>query len=110
MYPYVAIDAVRSWHGSKRTIVQMEKGTIPSVTLEQAQANYAFAIDKGLKKVLAKMGISMLSSYHGAQIFEAIGIGDDLLARGVLKRSEHPAARVFDQGGGGGAHGDYPFF
>ncbi|WP_306598644.1 glutamate synthase large subunit [Geothrix sp. 21YS21S-2] len=40
----------------------------------KAEANYIKALKKGLLKTMAKMGISTLSSYQGAQIFEAIGI------------------------------------
>src|ERR1700722_3920506 len=41
---------------------------------------YVHALDKGLLKVMSKMGISCLSSYQGAQIFEAIGIGQETIA------------------------------
>lgn len=44
----------------------------------KARQNYFKAIDKGLLKILSKMGISTLRSYHGAQIFEAIGLGKDV--------------------------------
>jgi glutamate synthase (NADPH/NADH) large chain len=43
--------------------------------------HYVHALGKGLLKVMSKMGISCLSSYQGAQIFEAIGIGADTIAR-----------------------------
>ncbi len=43
--------------------------------------HYVHALDKGLLKVMSKMGISCLSSYQGAQIFEAIGIGRETIAR-----------------------------
>ena len=46
-----------------------------------AEANYIKAVDKGLKKVMSKMGISTIRSYRGAKIFESIGLGDDLLKR-----------------------------
>ena len=45
------------------------------VTPAQARANYKAAIGAGLLKVMAKMGISTLLSYRGAQIFEALGLG-----------------------------------
>ncbi len=44
-----------------------------------AQKNYIKAIDKGLLKVMSKMGISTLTSYKGAQLFEAIGISQDVI-------------------------------
>ncbi len=46
-----------------------------------AEANYIKAMDKGLKKVMSKMGISTIRSYRGAKIFESIGFGEDLLRR-----------------------------
>lgn len=46
-----------------------------------AEANYIKAVDKGLKKVMSKMGISTIRSYRGAKIFESIGLGEDLLSR-----------------------------
>ncbi|MBN2544654.1 MAG: glutamate synthase large subunit [Spirochaetes bacterium] len=50
-----------------------------SVTLEDAIDNYINAIKKGLLKTLSRMGISTLRSYQGAQIFEAIGISEDII-------------------------------
>ena len=46
-----------------------------------AEANYIRAVDKGLKKIMSKMGISTIRSYRGAKIFESIGLSDDLLRR-----------------------------
>jgi glutamate synthase (NADPH/NADH) large chain len=43
-----------------------------------ATKNYIKAIDKGLLKIMSKMGISTLTSYKGAQLFEAIGLSDEL--------------------------------
>ncbi|MGN0201484.1 MAG: glutamate synthase large subunit [Candidatus Cryptobacteroides sp.] len=44
-----------------------------------AEKNYIKAVDKGLKKILSKMGISTIRSYRGAKIFESIGLGEDIL-------------------------------
>ena len=44
-----------------------------------AEKNYIKAVDKGLKKIMSKMGISTIRSYRGAKIFESIGLGEDLL-------------------------------
>lgn len=44
-----------------------------------AEANYINAVKKGLLKIMAKMGISTIRSYRGAQIFEAIGLSEGLL-------------------------------
>lgn len=46
-----------------------------------AEKNYIKAIDKGLLKVMSKMGISTITSYKGAQLFEAIGVSDDMVKR-----------------------------
>lgn len=45
----------------------------------KAMTNYRKALEKGLLKIMSKMGISVLNSYQGAQIFEAIGIGKDVM-------------------------------
>ncbi|HEY3819469.1 MAG TPA: glutamate synthase large subunit [Polyangiaceae bacterium] len=47
----------------------------------ERQSHYVHALDKGLMKVMSKMGISCLSSYQGAQIFEAVGIGRETIDR-----------------------------
>lgn len=44
-----------------------------------AEANYIKAVKKGLLKIMAKMGISTIRSYRGAQIFESIGLSENLL-------------------------------
>ena len=46
---------------------------------DTARANFIKAIDKALLKVFSKMGISTLQSYHGAQMFEAVGICQELV-------------------------------
>ena len=40
------------------------------MSIRDAQKNYKKALEKGILKILSKMGISLLSCYHGAQIFE----------------------------------------
>ena len=85
------------------------------VTVEKACKNYVKSISKALLKIIAKMGISTIQSYRGAQIFEAIGlntalvdkyftgtpsrvegIGIDILASECLSRHHkaYPAART----------------
>ena len=46
-----------------------------------AETHYIKAVDKGLKKIMSKMGISTIRSYRGAKIFESIGLSEDLLHR-----------------------------
>jgi glutamate synthase (ferredoxin) len=87
--PYLALESVRHWWSDSRTQKLMESGKLPVSTLNGAQDNYRKAVDAGLLKILSKMGISLITSYQGAQIFEAIGIGEDLLElafRGTTSR------------------------
>ena len=55
------------------------KGKLDNITPEKAVTNYRKALEKGLLKIMSKMGISVLNSYQGAQTFEAIGIGPDVV-------------------------------
>ncbi len=58
------------------------KGYVSSrFTQQQAIENYITAVKKGLLKVMSKMGISTLRSYRGSQIFEAVGLGRELIDR-----------------------------
>ena len=58
----------------------LSEGTLPEeLTYEKAIKNYLKAIRKGMFKVFAKMGISTIQSYRGAQIFEAIGLSEDVV-------------------------------
>ncbi|MDP4680450.1 MAG: glutamate synthase large subunit, partial [Cyclobacteriaceae bacterium] len=53
--------------------------------------NYRYGIGKGLLKILSKMGISTLQSYQSAQIFECVGLGQDVIEKcfkGTLSRLE----------------------
>jgi len=71
VYPYLAYATVDE-------IVREGRKT-GTLTVEQARKNFVKAVDKGLLKVMSKMGISTLDAYCGAQIFEALGIGQELL-------------------------------
>ena len=79
--PYLALETVRQWWSESRTQKLVQTGKL-ELTMVGAQSNYRKAINAGLLKILSKMGISLISSYQGAQIFEAIGIGTDLLELG----------------------------
>jgi glutamate synthase domain-containing protein 2/glutamate synthase domain-containing protein 3 len=71
--PYLAIETIEELAAS---------GELPGgVTPEQAVKNYIKAVNKGLLKVFSKMGISTLQSYRGAQVFEAIGLNEELVNR-----------------------------
>nr|YP_010198941.1 glutamate synthase [Hydropuntia urvillei]UAD88390.1 glutamate synthase [Hydropuntia urvillei] len=77
--PYMAFLTVRQWWHNPRTQKLMFNDKLPKITLMDAQHNYRCAIETGLLKILSKMGISLLSSYHGAQIFEILGLGKDIV-------------------------------
>jgi len=51
------------------------------ISKPQAIQNYITAINKGILKVMSKMGISTLQGYKGAQVFEAIGLNDDVITK-----------------------------
>ena len=71
VYPYLAFASIADIiHEGRKT---------GALTEEQAVKNFVKAVDKGLLKIMSKMGISTLDSYCGAQIFEAVGIGQELL-------------------------------
>ena len=67
--PYLAFETV---HDQLRQ--EMIKGE-PA----EAERRYVKAVNKGIVKVMSKMGISAVQSYHGAQIFEAIGLSQDFI-------------------------------
>jgi glutamate synthase (NADPH/NADH) large chain/glutamate synthase (ferredoxin) len=60
---------------------QAELKDIESLSFVKAVTNYRSALELGLLKIMSKMGISVLGSYHGAQIFEAVGIGPAVIAK-----------------------------
>ncbi|MDR2982715.1 MAG: glutamate synthase large subunit, partial [Puniceicoccales bacterium] len=71
VYPYLAYQVIHD--------LKAEGKVDDAVSLEKAYANYRKATGKGLLKIMSKMGISSLSSYQGAQVFEALGIGEDVI-------------------------------
>jgi glutamate synthase (NADPH/NADH) large chain len=57
-----------------------KKGLVPAdLSYQNMEENFIKAIDKGLLKVLSKMGTSTLRSYRGAQIVEAVGLSRELI-------------------------------
>ena len=71
--PYMALESL---------LDMFEKGELPNAKNQKKLFNnYQAAIGKGLLKVLSKMGISTLQSYQSAQIFEAIGLGPEVIDR-----------------------------
>nr|ARO91110.1 ferredoxin-dependent glutamate synthase [Flintiella sanguinaria] len=77
--PYLAFETTRHWWSDSRTQSLMKQGKLPLCSLEEAQNNYKTAVELGLLKILSKMGISQLTSYHGSQIFEILGLNSDVV-------------------------------
>ena len=77
--PWLTWETSRHWLDQPKVRKAIELGKLPALSVDQVQANVRVALENGLRKILSKIGISLLASYHGAQIFEAIGIGADLI-------------------------------
>ncbi|MDA0979211.1 MAG: glutamate synthase large subunit, partial [Proteobacteria bacterium] len=73
--PYVAFEAL--WQAQQDGLLDAEQ--YPNI--ESIVSSYRKGIAKGMLKVMAKMGISTLQSYKGAQIFEAVGLADEIIDR-----------------------------
>ena len=69
--PYLAYEAINSLVKDKEI----------NITFKEAQENYINALKRGILKIIAKMGISTIQSYRGAQIFESLGIHDEVIER-----------------------------
>ncbi|XP_004363740.2 glutamate synthase Glt1 [Capsaspora owczarzaki ATCC 30864] len=76
--PYLALDVIRSL-SHKHTIRPDVHGRANSTHVSQSDYNYIKSVNAGMLKVMAKMGISTLQSFKGAQIFEAIGLGQSVI-------------------------------
>ena len=72
--PYLAFEAL--WQANKEGLLGDNYSTEDSLV-----AAYKKGVAKGMMKVMAKMGISTLQSYKGAQIFEAVGLADEIIAK-----------------------------
>ncbi|HAQ22270.1 MAG TPA: glutamate synthase large subunit [Acidimicrobiaceae bacterium] len=72
--PYLAFESV------DEMVARGLYGLSPDLTPKRVRENLIRACDQGLLKIMSKMGISTVASYTGAQIFEAIGLGEDLVA------------------------------
>jgi glutamate synthase (ferredoxin) len=79
--PYVALAAVRHLAAERSEVKKGKAVESDSVSPDEAEQNFIHALEKGLLKIISKMGISTVDSYCGAQIFEAVGIADDVIAR-----------------------------
>lgn len=70
--PYIALASVREL---------AERGVISDVSPESATANTVKAYAKGVLKIMSKIGVSTVNSYSGAQIFESLGLGAEVIDR-----------------------------
>src|SRR4029453_11601341 len=69
--PYLAFES----------ITDMARSGLLKIDVEKAKKNYTKAANKGVVKVISKMGISTVQSYHGAQVFEAVGLDEAFVER-----------------------------
>ncbi len=70
--PYLAMETVE---------YLVRAGYITGITPEKAVKNLIYALGKGVLKIMSKMGISTVSSYAGAQVFEAVGLSQEFVDR-----------------------------
>ncbi len=68
--PYLAFETIEDL---------IDQGQITGITKHKAVRNFVKGSTKGVLKIMSKMGISTVASYTGAQVFEAIGLGNDLV-------------------------------
>mmetsp|Transcript_13331 Transcript_13331/g.42296 ORF Transcript_13331/g.42296 Transcript_13331/m.42296 type:complete len:1633 (+) Transcript_13331:103-5001(+) len=80
--PYLGWESCRQWRSLTKTENMMQRGKLPEVSVRGSQRNFRKSLNAGLLKILSKMGISLLSSYHGAQIFEIYGLGPEVVDTG----------------------------
>ena len=73
--PYLGYATVRQLVAADQGKGKLGEGMTP----QKAMTNYRKALEKGLLKIMSKMGISVLNSYQGAQTYEAIGIGSEVV-------------------------------
>jgi glutamate synthase (NADPH) large chain len=68
--PYLAIETVEE---------MVRRGTLRDISERAAGANLIKALGKGVLKIMSKMGVSTVASYTGAQLFEAVGLGPEIV-------------------------------
>lgn len=80
--PYLALASVRKLavHHHRPGVEDNEsKDTL--ISPARAEENFIHAAEKGLLKIMSKMGIATFDAYHGAQVFEIIGLGNSIVSR-----------------------------
>ncbi|MCB1662870.1 MAG: glutamate synthase large subunit [Pseudomonadales bacterium] len=88
--PYLAFEAL--WQAQRDGLLPGEKYDND----DKIVAAYRKGVAKGMLKVMAKMGISTLQSYKGAQIFEAVGLADEVIQRCFVGTVSRVAGVGFD--------------
>ncbi len=84
--PYLAFATLRALVDEGHSSM---KDALKGISQEKAAENYEKSVDAGLLKIISKMGISTISGYHAAQVFEAIGLDQlalDLCFTGLTSR------------------------
>jgi glutamate synthase (NADPH/NADH) large chain len=76
----VGATTVNPWLAQECIADRHRRGLFGELSLKQAVQRYRKAVDKGLLKVMSKMGISVISSYRGGYCFEAVGLSRALVA------------------------------
>ena len=79
VHPYLLWRSVKYLYDSDKSAKLRASGELADISLAQSMRNTRKALEAGVLKILSKIGISLLSSYHGAQIFEVIGIGQEVM-------------------------------
>src|SRR5215211_7770049 len=84
VHPWLGLETLDGLFGETRELSRRERERETEAerraTPQEARAHFRAAAEKGLLKILSKMGISTLSSYCGAQIFEVLGLGQEVIA------------------------------
>jgi glutamate synthase (ferredoxin) len=73
------VQAINPYMAYETLYDMIDQGMLTNITYEQAVYGYIKAVIKGVVKVMAKMGISTVQAYCGAQIFEAVGLNQELV-------------------------------
>jgi glutamate synthase (NADPH/NADH) large chain len=108
----VGATTVNPWLAQECISDRHRRGLFGELSLKQAVQRYRKAVDKGLLKIMSKMGISVISSYRGGYCFEAVGLSRALVAEffpgmtsrisgiglsGIAKRGLRLHARAYDE-------------
>ena len=86
--PYLAFESL--WQARRDGLMD------PSLDDDKVVAGYRKGVAKGMLKVMAKMGISTLQSYKGAQIFEALGLKDEVIDKCFVGTASRVQGVSFD--------------